>query len=77
MEEAKGFQPSRSAAQQVRILPEIIWLRFVHFKCHLLFPNPEQPSTGGKLPEQILHFYICISTWPFRNLMGNLLLLLQ
>lgn len=54
MEEAKGFQPSRAAAQQVsRVLREIIWLRFVHFQYHLPLPNPEQPSLRGKLPEQI------------------------
>lgn len=56
MEEAKGFQPSRSAAQQVsRLLHKIVWLRFVDFKYHLPLPNPDQSSLWQKLriPEQI------------------------
>lgn len=69
MEEAKGFQSSKSAAQQVsKILHEIIWLRFVDFKYHLPYPNPDQPSHGEnfRLLEQIsfsLSPLVLLGTW--------------
>lgn len=61
MEEAKGFQPSRSVAQQVS-RHKIVWLRFVDFKYHLPLPNPDQPSLWEKLliPEQI-HLFLLVS----------------
>lgn len=77
MEEAKGFQPSRSAAHQVsRILNEIIWLRFVHFKYLLPLPNSNS-FPWGKIIWANSFIFVCVSTWAFRNLMGNHLLLLQ
>lgn len=74
MEEAKGFQSSKSAAQQVsKILHEIIWLRFVDFKYHLPCPNPDQPSHGEnfRLLEQIFFFFF-YPHWGFQELDGKL-----
>lgn len=77
MEEAKGFQPSRSAAQQVsRKLHEIMWLRFVHFKYHFLLQILIYLPLGEnfRIPEwSCLYMYLCA----FRNLMRNLILLIN